>query len=83
MAKRGRGKAGFANLQDVSGQIQIYSQINDVEKWLFKRILETYWVLWTLFITHGALTIAIRLDPFNQIIAAHTGKIPWAQGCRT
>ena len=30
MAKRGHGKAGFANLQDVSGQVQIYSRVNDV-----------------------------------------------------
>lgn len=28
MAKRGQGKAGFANIQDLSGQIQIYSKID-------------------------------------------------------
>ena len=40
MAKRGHGKAGFANLQDLSGQIQIYSRLNDVGEEahdLFKR----------------------------------------------
>lgn len=30
MAKRGHGKAGFANLQDLQGQIQIYVRLNDV-----------------------------------------------------
>ena len=28
MAKRGQGKAGFANVQDLSGQIQIYSRLD-------------------------------------------------------
>lgn len=30
MAKRGHGKAGFANLQDLDGQIQIYVRLDDV-----------------------------------------------------
>lgn len=30
MAKRGQGKAGFANIQDVSGKIQIYVRLDDV-----------------------------------------------------
>ncbi len=30
MAKRGHGKASFANLQDVSGNIQIYARLNDL-----------------------------------------------------
>ncbi len=30
MAKRGHGKAGFANLQDLKGQIQIYVRLDDV-----------------------------------------------------
>ncbi|MCL2337634.1 MAG: OB-fold nucleic acid binding domain-containing protein, partial [Firmicutes bacterium] len=30
MAKRGHGKAAFANLQDASGLIQIYARLNDV-----------------------------------------------------
>ena len=28
MAKRGQGKAGFANVQDLSGNIQIYSRLD-------------------------------------------------------
>ncbi|MGI6553856.1 MAG: lysine--tRNA ligase [Bacillota bacterium] len=30
MATRGHGKAGFAHIQDMSGQIQIYGRINDL-----------------------------------------------------
>lgn len=30
MAKRGHGKAGFANIQDATGQIQIYARLNDI-----------------------------------------------------
>lgn len=30
MATRGHGKAGFAHLQDMSGQIQIYGRVNDL-----------------------------------------------------
>ncbi len=30
MAKRGHGKASFANIQDVTGQIQIYARLNDM-----------------------------------------------------
>ena len=32
MAKRGHGKASFANLQDPSGVIQIYGRLNDLEE---------------------------------------------------
>ncbi|NLT96142.1 MAG: lysine--tRNA ligase [Clostridia bacterium] len=66
MAKRGHGKAGFANLQDVSGQIQIYSRVNDVGEEahdLFKKadIGDILGVSGTVFITHkGELTIAIK-----------------------
>lgn len=66
MAKRGHGKAGFANLQDVSGQIQIYSRVNDVGEEaheLFKKadIGDILGIRGTLFITHkGELTIAIK-----------------------
>ncbi len=41
MAKRGHGKASFANLQDVSGMIQIYGRLNDLgeEKYnLFEKL---------------------------------------------
>lgn len=30
MAKRGHGKAGFANIQDGTGQVQIYARLNDL-----------------------------------------------------
>lgn len=30
MAKRGHGKAGFANIQDATGQVQIYARLNDI-----------------------------------------------------
>lgn len=66
MAKRGHGKAGFANLQDVSGQIQIYSRLNDVGEEahdLFKKsdIGDILGVRGTVFITHkGEVTIAIK-----------------------
>lgn len=30
MAKRGHGKAGFANIQDGTGQIQVYARLNDL-----------------------------------------------------
>jgi lysyl-tRNA synthetase class 2 len=66
MAKRGHGKAGFANLQDVSGQVQIYSRVNDVGEEihdLFKKadIGDILGVSGTVFITHkGELTIAVK-----------------------
>lgn len=30
MAKRGHGKAGFANIQDATGQVQVYARLNDL-----------------------------------------------------
>jgi len=66
MAKRGHGKAGFANLQDLSGQVQIYSRLNDVGEEahnLFKKldIGDIIGVKGTVFITHkGETTIAIK-----------------------
>ena len=39
-AKRGQGKAGFANIEDLSGNIQIYSRIDvagEESHWLFKK----------------------------------------------
>lgn len=35
MAKRGHGKAGFANIQDSAGQIQIYARLNDVGEQIY------------------------------------------------
>jgi len=66
MAKRGHGKAGFANLQDVSGQVQIYSRLNDVGEEaheLFKKsdIGDILGVRGTVFITQkGEVTIAAK-----------------------
>jgi len=66
MAKRGHGKAGFANLQDLSGQIQIYSRLNDVGEEahdLFKKadIGDILGVKGTVFITQkGEITIAVK-----------------------
>ena len=40
MAKRGQGKAGFANVMDLSGNIQIYSRqdvIGEDMHWFFKK----------------------------------------------
>lgn len=40
MAKRGQGKAGFGNIQDVTGQIQIYSRMDvagEENHWFFKK----------------------------------------------
>lgn len=40
LAKRGQGKAGFANITDLSGNIQIYSKIDvagEDSHWLFKK----------------------------------------------
>ncbi|MDN5323518.1 MAG: lysyl-tRNA synthetase, class [Clostridia bacterium] len=66
MSKRGHGKAGFANLQDVSGQVQIYSRLNDVGEEahdLFKKadIGDILGVKGTVFITQkGETTIAVK-----------------------
>jgi lysyl-tRNA synthetase class 2 len=30
MATRGHGKAGFAHIQDMSGQVQIFARVNDL-----------------------------------------------------
>lgn len=40
MAKRGQGKAGFGNVQDLTGQIQIYSKVDvagEEDHWLFRK----------------------------------------------
>lgn len=66
MAKRGHGKAGFANLQDVSGQVQIYSRLDDVGEEaheIFKKadIGDFLGVKGTVFVTHkGETTIAVK-----------------------
>ena len=30
MTKRGKGKAGFANIQDITGQIQVYVRFDNI-----------------------------------------------------
>ncbi|MFZ7101885.1 MAG: lysine--tRNA ligase [Peptococcaceae bacterium] len=66
MAKRGHGKAGFANLQDISGQVQIYSRLNDVGETghdIFKKadIGDFLGVKGTVFITQkGEITVAVK-----------------------
>ena len=40
MAKRGQGKAGFGNVEDITGNIQIYSRLDvagEDSHWLFKK----------------------------------------------
>lgn len=40
LAKRGQGKAGFANISDISGNMQIYSKVDvagEDSHWLFKK----------------------------------------------
>ena len=66
IAKRGHGKAGFANLQDLSGVIQIYGRLDDLgdEKYkLFQKldIGDIVGVEGTVFKTRkGEVTIALK-----------------------
>ncbi len=66
MAKRGHGKAGFANLQDSSGQIQIYTRIDNVgeAKYELYRELDIGDIIGvegTIFVTRkGEVTVSVR-----------------------
>lgn len=66
MAKRGHGKAGFANVQDATGQIQIYARLNDLGQenyQLFKGldIGDIVGVRGTVFKTRtGEVTVAVK-----------------------
>jgi len=66
MAKRGQGKAGFANVEDLSGQIQIYSKIDvagEEYHWLFKKadIGDLVGIKGTVFITEkGETTLMVK-----------------------
>lgn len=56
MAKRGQGKAGFANVQDLSGNIQIYSRLDvagEDSHWFFKKadIGDIVGIRGTVFVT--------------------------------
>ncbi len=70
MAKRGQGKAGFANIVDLSGNIQIYSRqdlIGEDMHWLFKKadIGDIVGIKGKVFITErGELSIQVHeFDP--------------------
>ena len=66
MAKRGQGKAGFANLQDITGQIQLYSRLDvagEENHWFFKKadIGDIVGIHGTVFKTEkGEWTISVR-----------------------
>ncbi|SMB84569.1 lysyl-tRNA synthetase, class II [Desulfonispora thiosulfatigenes DSM 11270] len=66
MAKRGHGKAGFANLQDLSGGIQLYVKLNNVGEEahdLFKKadIGDILGIKGTIFITNkGETTVSVK-----------------------
>lgn len=66
MSKRGMGKAGFAHIQDVTGQVQIYVRLNDVgpeAHELFKRldIGDIIGVFGYVFRTHkGEITVGVK-----------------------
>ena len=66
MAKRGQGKAGFANVADISGNIQIYSRqdiIGEEEHWFFKKsdIGDIVGITGVVFVTdRGELSIKVH-----------------------
>ncbi|MTI85922.1 MAG: lysine--tRNA ligase [Firmicutes bacterium] len=66
MAKRGHGKAGFANVQDGTAQIQIYSRLNDLGEEQYEiykglDIGDIVGVRGTLFKTRmGEVTVAVK-----------------------
>ena len=65
MAKRGQGKAGFSNVEDLSGNIQIYSRLDvagEDSHWLFKKadIGDIIGIRGKVFITErGELSISV------------------------
>ena len=66
MAKRGQGKAGFANVQDLSGRIQIYSRLDvagEDSHGFFKKadIGDIVGIRGTVFLTEkGEYTISVK-----------------------
>ena len=66
MAKRGQGKAGFANVQDLSGRVQIYSRLDvagEDSHGLFKKadIGDIVGIRGTVFLTEkGEYTISVK-----------------------
>lgn len=66
MAKRGQGKAGFANIADISGNIQIYSRqdiVGEEMHWFFKKadIGDIVGITGVIFVTdRGELSIKVH-----------------------
>ena len=66
MAKRGQGKAGFANIADISGNIQIYSRqdiVGEDMHWFFKKadIGDIVGITGVVFVTdRGELSIKVH-----------------------
>lgn len=70
-AKRGQGKAGFANIEDLSGKIQIYSRLDvagEDAHWLFKKadIGDIVGVTGPLFVTDSGET-SVRVEDFTHL----------------
>ena len=65
MAKRGQGKAGFGNVEDLSGNIQIYSRLDvagEDNHWLFKKadIGDIIGIRGKVFVTEkGELSVSV------------------------
>ena len=65
MAKRGQGKAGFGNIEDLSGNIQIYSRLDvagEDNHWLFKKadIGDIIGIRGKVFVTEkGELSVSV------------------------
>ena len=81
MAKRGQGKAGFGNVEDITGNIQIYSRLDvagEDSHWLFKKadIGDLVGIKGKVFVTErGELSVSV-LCAFEQIPASIAGEIP-------
>lgn len=65
MAKRGQGKAGFGNVEDITGNIQIYSRLDvagEDSHWLFKKadIGDLVGIKGKVFVTErGELSVSV------------------------
>ena len=71
MAKRGQGKAGFANVTDLSGNIQIYSRqdvIGEDMHWFFKKadIGDIVGITGTVFVTDRG-ELSIKVSQFEHL----------------
>jgi len=90
MAKRGSGKAGFANLKDKSGEVQIYVRLDEVgeaEHELFQQadLGDFLGVEGVLMKTNtGEVTVrAKKLTPLVKIIASIAKSVLRLAQCRT